>query len=98
DRNVTGVQTCALPIYRPMDHHGTMFGVVGADVFQLELLRQLVIELNRRALPLAAERVGDSEVDLGSVKRAVPLGDRVRLARGLEDRKSTRLNSSHVSI
>ena len=54
----------------------TMLGVVGADVFQIEALRHLVIELNRRALPLAADRVGDVEVDLRSVERAVALVER----------------------
>ena len=49
----------------------------------------LVIQLDRRALPLPADRVGDVEVDLRSVERAVALVDActrcpVALERGLE--------------
>ena len=66
---------------RPVDDHRPVLGVVGADVLQVEPLRHLVVELNRRALPLPADRVGDVEVDLRAVERAVALVDRVRLRR-----------------
>ena len=56
-----------------------VFRVVGADVLQVEPLRQLVVELNRSALPLAADGVGNVEVDLGTVECAVTLVDGVRL-------------------
>ena len=59
----------------PMDDHRPMLGVVGADVLEVELLRQLVVELDRRALPLPADGVGDVEVDLRPVERAVALVD-----------------------
>ena len=58
---------------RPVDDHRPVLGVVGADVFQVEILRLHVIELNRGALPLPADRVGDVEVDLRAVERAVLL-------------------------
>ena len=51
------------------------------DVLQIEPLRQLVVELDRRALPLPADRVGDVEVDLRPVERAVAFVERVGLAR-----------------
>ena len=65
---------------RPVDDDRPVLGVVGADVFQVEALRRLVIELDRRALPLPADRVGDVEVDLRAVERAVALVERRRAA------------------
>ena len=62
-----------------VDHHRPVLGVVGADVVQVEALGHRVIELDRAALPLAAERVGDVEVDLRPVERAVAGVDRVGL-------------------
>ena len=76
---------------RPVDDDRPVLGVVGADVFQVEPLRQLVVELDRRALPLPADRVGDVEVDLRPVERAVALVDRVGLAGALERRLELRL-------
>src|SRR5439155_9204621 len=71
---------------RPVDYHRTMLGVVGADVLEVEVSRLLVIELDRRALPLAADRVGDIEVDLWPVERPVALIERVRHAGAIERR------------
>ena len=48
--------------------------------FRSKRCGHLVVELNRAALPLAAERVGDVEVDLRAVERAVAGVDRVGLA------------------
>ena len=67
-----------------MDDDRTMFGVVRPDVLQVEPLRNLVVELNRGALPLPADGVGDVEVDLRTVERAVALVDRVGLADRVE--------------
>ena len=58
-----------------------MLGVVGADVLQVEALGQLVVELDRGALPLPADRVGDVEVDLRAVERAVAFVERVAARR-----------------
>ena len=66
---------------RAVDDDRAVLGVVGADVLQVEPLRQLVVELDRGALPLPPDRVGDVEVDLRPVERAVALVDRVGLAR-----------------
>ena len=68
----------------PVDHDRAVLGVVGPDVVQVEALRQLVVELNRGALPLAADGVGDVEVDLRAVERPVALVDGVALARRLQ--------------
>mmetsp|Transcript_4005 Transcript_4005/g.16005 ORF Transcript_4005/g.16005 Transcript_4005/m.16005 type:complete len:884 (+) Transcript_4005:169-2820(+) len=60
---------------------GSLGGLVGATtraalvvarlVFEPESDRELEVELDRRALVDAVERVGDLDVDLGSVERAV---------------------------
>src|SRR5690242_21273568 len=55
-----------------MDHHRPMLGVVGAGVAELEALRHLEVELAGAALPGAAQRVGDVEVDLRPVEGALP--------------------------
>ena len=68
----------------PVDDDRPVLGVVGPDVLQVEPLRQLVVELNRGALPLPADGVGDVEVDLRAVERAVALVDGVRLAEPVE--------------
>ena len=59
--------------------------------FRSNRSRHLVVELDRRALPLPADRVGDVEVDLRPVERAVALVDRVGLAGALERRLELRL-------
>ncbi len=64
-----------------VDHDRPVLGVVCADVLQVEALGRGVVELDRAALPLAAERVRDVEVDLRPVERAVAGVDRVGLAR-----------------
>ena len=48
--------------------------------FRSKCSRHLVVELDRGALPLAPDRVGDVEVDLRAVERAVLLVDGVGLA------------------
>ena len=63
-----------------VDHDGTMLFVVRAGVFKLESFGKLHIELNCTALPCSAETVGNVEVELRSVERAVALVDNVSLA------------------
>src|SRR5207249_6487457 len=81
DRNVTGVQTCALPIW--------------GDV--LHPRRQRLRDPRRRPLRLVERRFRRRAQRLcaPSLQRE-PDGARTRA--GDQDRKSTRLNSSHVSI
>ena len=54
-----------------MDHHRARFRPLGRDVAEVEAFGQHEVELNRRQLPLAAQRVEHDEVDLRSVERAV---------------------------
>src|SRR5438874_1229013 len=61
-----------------------MLGVVLADVPELESLRRVVVELDGAELPAAAEEVGDVEVDLRTIERAVAGLDLVRRAGRLE--------------
>ena len=63
-----------------MQHHRTMRDVVRANVLELEALGEIEVELHRRTLPLAPDRVDELEVELGPVKRAAALVDRERLA------------------
>src|SRR5687768_10623240 len=52
--------------------------VVFADVFHLESLRQIEIKLHGRQLPVAADRILDSDVDLRTVKHGLTFDARVR--------------------
>src|SRR5207253_11123039 len=72
----------------PVDDYGPVLRVVRADVLQIEVLRLLVIELDRGALPFPAQRVGNVEVDLRTVEGAVLriqfVGQLRTIERGLE--------------
>ena len=82
-----------------MDDDGARHGRVGARgragavvrgaVLEVEALGELEVELDRRALERAAERVADLDVDLGPVERTVagvelPLAGVVRVERLLQ--------------
>ena len=60
---------------RPVDHHGPMLGIVRAGVVELEALGHLEVELAGSALPGAPQGVGDVEVDLRPVERALAGAD-----------------------
>src|SRR5436305_1110941 len=62
---------------RPVDDDRPVLGVVRAGVLQVEVFRLHVVELDRCALPFAADRVGHVEVDLRTVKRTVARVDGV---------------------
>ena len=55
---------------RAMDHHRAVAGVVGADVGEVESLRQLEVELDGRHLPGPADRVARLNGDLRTVERS----------------------------
>lgn len=57
-------------------------GVIRGAVLEVETLRELEVELDRRALEGPTERITDGDVDLGSVERAVS-GVQIPLARVL---------------
>ena len=64
--------------YRAVDHDRAVFGVVRADVFQIEVFRLCVIKLDCCALPIAANRVGYIEINFRPVKGAVFFVNRIR--------------------
>ena len=63
-----------------VDHDRAVALAVRADVFEVKALGHLHVELDRAALPGTAERVGQMEVELRAVERAVALVDGVILA------------------
>src|SRR5579864_5423968 len=71
-----------------VDDEDRVLGVVGPHIGEPETLRHLAVELDRPELPRPAEDVGDVEVDLRSVERALTRADDildpVPLERGLE--------------
>jgi hypothetical protein len=69
---------------RPMDHERAVASVVGAGVLQVESVRKLEVDLERRDLPAPSDRVADVHVDLGRVEGALPLGHEVVEARGVQ--------------
>src|SRR5207249_6678322 len=95
DRNVTGVQTCALPIFtgvinqdfadqlrRPVDN--IWREIAGLEGIQERIVLLCVDAINENPNPTQLLEQVDK-----LVQGALPW---------LKDRKSTRLNSSHVSI
>jgi hypothetical protein len=61
---------------RPMDHERAVAGVVGPGVLQVESVRELEVDLQRRDLPAPSDRVADVHVDLGRVKTPSPSATR----------------------
>ena len=68
-----------------MDHEGAVRRVVRADVFEPEPLGQIEVELHRRQLPQATDRILDVDVDLRSVEGRFPLHPPVRNAALVQD-------------
>ena len=65
---VTGVQTCALPIYQPI---GFGLGVFGQNVF-VDRQNQIVIaKLSSQALPMDAGRIQMTMSAIEQVRRAL---------------------------
>lgn len=58
-----------------VQHDGALLGAAGVYVLQVKVERHLEVELDGTALPSAAERVLQVEVDLGAVEGAVALVD-----------------------
>ena len=68
------------PRHHAVDHNRAALRAVRAGVLQLKALGKLHVELDRAALPGTAEAVGQMEVQLRAVERAVALVDDVALA------------------
>src|SRR5699024_11995122 len=64
--------------------------IASTEAHKIAEAKQIIEDLVREA------KVG--EIYLGTVKRIEKFGAFVEIFKGKEDRKSTRLNSSHVSI
>ncbi len=62
----------------PVDHHRPLALAALVDVRHVEALGQVEVDLDRRALPLAADRVQHLDVDLRRVEDAATLVDLVR--------------------
>src|SRR6266536_5292337 len=75
-------------VERTVDDEHRMLHVVRPHVGEPETLRHLPVELNRPELPGAAQRVGDVQVDLRPVERALARADDIldllALERGLD--------------
>src|SRR5262249_14511576 len=54
-----------------VNDHDPMFGVVRADVFQVEPLRHHIVQLDRGALPLPTDRIRNVNVDFWSVEGTI---------------------------
>mmetsp|Transcript_13757 Transcript_13757/g.22512 ORF Transcript_13757/g.22512 Transcript_13757/m.22512 type:complete len:212 (+) Transcript_13757:707-1342(+) len=65
-----------------MDHDGALLGVLSIDVRQLEARGEVEVQLNRGALPLAADGVENLDIDLGPVEGTPPFIHLVRPALG----------------
>src|SRR3989442_14234016 len=72
--------------YGPVDDDRAMFGVICANVFQVEILRLLVVELDRGALPAPADCVRNIKIDFRTVESAILLVERVHHFRAVERR------------
>src|SRR5438094_6340358 len=68
-----------------VDHHWPMRAIVGADVFQLKALGQIVVELNGAELPLAADAIPDHEVNLWTIEGRLAYFRRIVHAHILDD-------------
>src|SRR5699024_11463101 len=85
DRNVTGVQTCALPISTKTTFHNVKYMEV--------LVTETVGSKQGQRRQFSAQ---DFVLNCSTLLTELPINDRAAAAAA--DRKSTRLNSSHVSI
>src|SRR3546814_6728606 len=102
---VTGVQTCALPIYRGFGSGFRPAHALTVAITRLATARAVTIEdagdgeyvlerLERQPHPLSAGERAVLKALFDSGKRAVRFGGTYEPSLGA-DRKSTRLNSSH---
>ncbi len=75
---------------RTVDHDRAVEAVVGALVREVEALREVVVDLDRAELPLAADGVLDHEVELRAVEGSLAVlhdGVEPLLRRGPDDRR-----------
>src|SRR5207249_9255481 len=92
DRNVTGVQTCALPICS-LDRFPSAYLAVRTAAF-----RKIISTRFGFRLSSFDRRASGCVLKTGSRRREKADFGAENTSASLPDRKSTRLNSSHVSI
>src|SRR5207249_7823482 len=97
DRNVTGVQTCALPISDALGEDRRRVAARGARQQDGEFLAAIAAE-NVDGAQGGAAPLGQRAQHLIADVMAVLVVDGLEVVDVEQDRKSTRLNSSHVSI
>src|SRR5438105_4754404 len=76
-----------------MQHHRDPLGAVLVDIVRPEPLGHVEVHLQRPALPVAANRVPEDELELRSVDRALPLVHGVLEPRGTRSRLESRLRA-----
>lgn len=81
-----------------VQHDGALLGTVGVHVLQVKVERHLEVELDGTALPGAAERVLQVEVDLGPVEGTVALVDLVVHVQLLQSGAQALLGASPVLV
>src|SRR5437867_59600 len=74
----TADEALEAPEEHTVDHHRSLALTLVVHVRHVEALGQVEVDLHRRALPLASDRVVDLDVDLGRVEDAAALVDLVR--------------------
>src|SRR5699024_11762119 len=103
DRNVTGVQTCALPILQNSDEITDNRKLISSELSNLvknELKdtekEEIINKLEKTTPSLSEEEV--KKVVLAEILKDYSDKQNSQPKATFRDRKSTRLNSSHVSI
>src|SRR5207253_7993810 len=92
DGHVTGVQTCALPIFT-VRSLSEAIGIKAADLTKKLFMQGVSATINTPLEPEVAEMIALEHGAELEVKKQLDVEDEVLKG----DRKSTRLNSSHVA-
>src|SRR5215213_296676 len=83
---------------RPVNHDRPVRFVVFADVFELKTLWQIEVELDRRQLPGAANRVLDTNINLRPVERRFAFDTLVRNPAAVQSINQSRFTTFPIGI
>src|SRR5829696_35543 len=83
---------------RPVNHDRPVRFVVFADVLELKTLRQIEVELDRRQLPGAANRVLDTNINLRPVERGFAFDTLVRNPAAVQSINQSNLTTFPIRI
>src|SRR5207249_5578654 len=97
DRNVTGVQTCALPILPSTAHRPGGEKAIAAFMEQYLAASASALGISETELKTDLKN-GQSLSQIAAARNVTQATFRTKVIANLKDRKSTRLNSSYVSI